>query len=120
MNNIQIGLSTAAIGIVVVFVGLIILIGMIYVMTIFTRKTGNKPSPVPEAQKTPLPPVSEPAVEEEGEEEDDSAMIAAITAAIACVWQDEETGFVVRRVRRVQNSPAWQRSGREEQILNRF
>lgn len=120
MSNIQIGLSTAAIGIVVVFVGLIILIGMIYVMTIFTRRTGNKPSPAFEAPKASLPPVPEPAVEEEGEEEDDSAVIAAITAAIACVWQDEEKGFVVRRVRRVQNSPAWQRSGREEQILNRF
>ena len=27
---------------------------------------------------------------------------------------------VVRRVRRVQNSPAWQRAGREEQVQNRF
>ena len=120
MSNIQIGLSTAAIGIVVVFVGLIILIGMIYVMTIFTRRTGNKPSKAPEAPKAVLPPAAAPAAEEEGEEEDDSAVIAAITAAIACVWKDEETGFVVRRVRRIQNSPAWQRSGREEQILNRF
>ena len=120
MSNIQIGLSTAAIGIVVVFVGLIILIGMIYVMTIFTRRTGKKPSPAPETPKASLPPAEGPAAEEEEAEEDDSAVIAAITAAIACVWQDEETGFVVRRVRRVQNCPAWQRSGREEQILNRF
>ena len=120
MNNIQIGLSTAAIGIVVVFVGLIILIGMIYVMTIFTRRTGKKPSPAPEAPKASLPPAAKPAVEEEEAEEDDSAVIAAITAAIACVWQDEETGFVVRRVRRIQHSPAWQHSGREEQVLNRF
>ena len=120
MSNIQIGLSTTVIGIVVVFVGLIILIGMIYVMTIFTRGTGKKTSPAPETQKAPQPPATGPVAEEEEAEEDDSAVIAAITAAIACVWQDEETGFVVRRVRRIQNSPAWQRSGREEQILNRF
>ena len=120
MSNIQIGLSTAAIGIVVVFVGLIILIGMIYVMTVFTRRTGSKPSPAPEAQKAAPAPIPEPAAEEDGEEEDDSAVIAAITAAIACVWQDEEKGLVVRRVRRIQSSPAWQRSGREEQMLNRF
>ncbi len=121
MSNIQIGLSTAAIGIVVVFFGLIILIGMIYLMTAFTRRIGNKNSGAAAPEKAPVPaPV--PAAAEEAEEEDDQAVIAAITAAIACVWQEsgENSGFVVRRIRRIQNSPAWQRSGREEQVLNRF
>ncbi len=118
MNNLQIGLSTAAIGIVVVFFGLIILIGMIYLMTFFTRRMGEKaPKAVPEKA---VPAAAAPAPAEEAEEEDDQAVIAAITAAVACMWQDESTGFVVRRIRRIQNSPAWQRSGREEQILNRF
>ena len=119
MSSLQIGLSTAAVGITVVFIGLIILIGMIYVMTLFTRRTGKKKaeiaSPAPAAAPVP---VSVP--EETAEDEDDGNVIAAITAAIACVWQDESTGFVVRRVRRVQNSPAWQRAGREEQVQNRF
>lgn len=119
MSSLQIGLSTAAVGITVVFIGLIILIGMIYVMTLFTRRTGKKKaeiaSPAPAAAPAP---VSVP--EETAEDEDDGNVIAAITAAIACVWQDESTGFVVRRVRRVQNSPAWQRAGREEQVQNRF
>ena len=119
MSSLQIGLSTAAIGITVVFVGLIILIGMIYAMTVFTRRTGNKAAkPVSVPEKAPLPVQEAPA--EETEEENDESVVAAITAAIACVWQDESTGFVVRRIRRVQNSPAWQRSGREEQIMNRF
>ena len=119
MSSLQIGLSTAAVGITVVFIGLIILIGMIYVMTLFTRRTGKKKaeiaSPAPAAAPVP---VSVP--EETAEDEDDGNVIAAITAAIACVWQDENTGFVVRRVRRIQNSPAWQRAGREEQVQNRF
>ena len=119
MSSLQIGLSTAAVGITVVFIGLIILIGMIYVMTLFTRRTGKKKaeiaSPAPAAAPAP---VSVP--EETAEDEDDGNVIAAITAAIACVWQDESTGFVVRRVRRGQNSPAWQRAGREEQVQNRF
>ena len=50
------GLSTAAVGMTVVFIGLIILIGMIYVMTMFTRRTGKKKAeiapPVPAAQGT--------------------------------------------------------------------
>ena len=119
MSSLQIGLSTAAVGITVVFIGLIILIGMIYVMTLFTRRTGKKKagiaSPAPAAAPAP---VSVP--EETAEDEDDGNVIAAITAAIACVWQDESAGFVVRRVRRVQNSPAWQCAGREEQVQNRF
>ena len=46
-------------------------------------------------------------------------MIAAITAAIAAVWQ-APTGFVVRHVKRVSNAPAWNRAGREEQTYSRF
>ncbi len=120
MSSLQIGLSTAAVGITVVFIGLIILIGMIYVMTMFTRRTGKKKAEI--APPAPAAPVPAPAAapEETAEDEDDGNVIAAITAAIACVWQDESTGFVVRRVRRIQNSPAWQRAGREEQAQNRF
>ena len=46
-------------------------------------------------------------------------VIAAITAAIAAVWQ-APTGFVVRHVKRVNNAPAWNRAGREEQTYSRF
>ena len=44
---------------------------------------------------------------------------AAITAAIASVWEGQN-GFVVRHIRRIHNAPAWNRAGREEQIYNRF
>ena len=46
-------------------------------------------------------------------------VVAAITAAIAAVWQ-APTGFVVRHVKRVSNAPAWNRAGREEQTYSRF
>ena len=45
--------------------------------------------------------------------------VAAIVAAIAAIW-DGETGFTVRRVRRISNAPAWNRAGRDEQIYSRF
>ena len=44
---------------------------------------------------------------------------AAITAAIASVWQSE-TGFVVRHVKRITNASVWNRAGREEQTYSRF
>ena len=46
-------------------------------------------------------------------------VMAAIVAAIASVW-DGNSGFTVRHVKRIQNSPAWNRAGREEQIFNRI
>lgn len=45
--------------------------------------------------------------------------MAAITAAIAMVW-DSPNGFQVRHVKRVHNAPAWNRAGREEQAYSRF
>ena len=51
------------------------------------------------------------------------ALIAVITAAIAAIWQEEghhDSGFVVRRVRRVQNGSARARAAREEQIYSHF
>ena len=49
----------------------------------------------------------------------DAALVAAITAALAIVLEGSD-GFRVRRIRRIQNTPAWQRAGREEQIYSRF
>lgn len=46
-------------------------------------------------------------------------VVAAITAAIASVWEGQN-GFVVRHIKRVNNAPAWNRAGREEQVYSRF
>ena len=46
-------------------------------------------------------------------------LIAAITAAIAAVWESPN-GFVVRHVKRVSNAPAWKRAGRDEQTYSRY
>ena len=46
-------------------------------------------------------------------------VVAAITAAIACVWEGQ-SGFVVRHIRRVNHAPAWNRAGRDEQVYSRF
>ena len=113
LEEAGLGLTTMAIGIFVVFLGLIILIGMINIMIVFTKR--EKKAAVPEDVPA-VPAETEPEAEQP--DEDDESVIAAITAAIACVWQENE-GFVVRRVRRIA-APSWQRAAREEQILTRM
>lgn len=117
MDRLSLSLSTMGVGMLVVFCGLVILIACISVMTSITgRKKAPKAAaaaPAPKAAPAPVQAEPEP-------EEDDGAVIAAITAAIAAIWQAEgkESGFVVRRVRRTQSSTARARAAREEQIFS--
>lgn len=113
------GLSVALVGISTVFVGLIILIGLIKALEILMRSVnGQKKS-----KEMPAEASDNLVVEEETvQEEDDNELIAVIAAAVAAVLEaeDEETGFVVRSIRRINNAPAWNRAGREEQVYSRM
>lgn len=112
------GLQVTAVGVGIVFVGLVILIGLIKLIGVATGSLGKKKEtvkPVPES--APVPTVT--VIEEEPAAQDDTALIAVITAAIAAMLDDGST-FVVRRVRRVSNTPVWSKAGREEQIYSRF
>lgn len=120
-TTILYGLQVMVVGLLVVFAGLVILIGCIKLMEIVMRNLQKKETPAAAA------PAVEPAVEAEPEveEEDEGELIAVITAAVAAMLAGEggdvadESGFVVRRVRRV-SAPAWNRAGREEQIYSRL
>ncbi len=114
MNELIFGLSVALVGMGVVFVGLVILIGCIKLIRI--AGTERKPKA---AQTGAKEIAAEPAVEIAAAEGVTPDVLAAITAAIAAVWEGD-TGFVVRRVRRVHNAPAWNRAGREDQIYSRM
>lgn len=110
MDILLSGLSTAGTGIIVVFVGLILLILSISVMALFRRR-GQQPVAQETPAETPAAPAPQPPV-------NDDALIAVITAAVAAVWQGEKSGFVVRRVRRVNNAPSWNASARDEQLYS--
>jgi hypothetical protein len=45
-------------------------------------------------------------------------VVAAISAALAVMLGEGK--FVVRHIKRVNNAPAWNRAGREEQVYSRF
>ena len=103
----------------VVFFGLAVLIVCISVMTVFTTEKKKAAAPAPA-------PVQEAPVQvEEAYQENDDALIAVISAAIAAMWQADEGaapqgGFVVRRIKRVNTAPAWQKGAREEQMYGRM
>ncbi len=121
MDRLMLGLSTTGVGMLVVFSGLVILIACIYLMTSITGRQRAAAKKEMTLQKAPMP-ATIPAAPAAEETEDDLQVIAAITAAIAAIWQDEgnQSGFVVRRVRRTQNSTARARAARDEQMYSHF
>lgn len=110
-------LLVAIVGILVVFLGLCILIMLIKVLAMATERMGKKKEKPATAAPAPAP-VQEPVAEVVTEENDD-ALIAVISAAVACMME-QGSAFTVRRVRRISDAPAWQKAGREEQIYSRF
>lgn len=126
MTTILYGLQVTIVGLVVVFVGLIILIGCINLMqrcmAEFEKKKIGTSKAQPEAASAPA--AAAPAVP--AAQANDGELMAVITAAVAAMLSEEkgapvdESGFVVRAVRRVSNAPAWNRAGREEQVYSRL
>ena len=116
MDNLLFGLGVTAVGMLVVFFGLIVLIGLIKIMTMLSqsKKPKEKEAVAPAPIAAPAPVEAEAAAPTQ-----DDVLIAVISAAVAAAM-GEETGFVVRRVRRISNAPAWQRAGRDEQVYSRF
>ena len=128
------GLSVAVVGMATVFLGLIILIGMVKLLEKFVKgeikdmvvaKQGGTKNAEP-AKTSSIPTL------------DDAELFAVITAAVAAVMEEEAkvvaaaaptaeaaaevkpASFVVRSIRRVNNAPAWNRAGRDEQVYSRM
>lgn len=116
MEKFTFGLGVAGLGMIVVFAGLVLLIGFITILGV-AAKERKKPAPKTEqkAESVAASPV-QTAVAADGVSPE---VIAAITAAIAAVWESPN-GFVVRHVKRVSNAPAWKRAGRDEQTYSRY
>lgn len=118
LSIIKYGLSVSLVGISTVFVGLIILIALIKILEIVMGSVNGRKKP----EEAPAAVSEAPVVEEIVEEEDDGELVAVIAAAVAAILEaeGEETGFVVRSIRRINNAPAWNRAGREEQVYSRL
>ena len=109
------GLSTTLIGMLIVFFGLLILILCIQVMH---KIMGKKEEPAKVNAAEPAPAL--PAEPEEETPADDSELVAVITAAVMQMLEQEASdgSFVVRRIRRIVNTPAAARLSRNEQMYS--
>ena len=114
LSTLGYGGIVAVIGMLIVFTGLIILIGFIWLMgkvfQAFTGKKAEKPAK-PAPAPAPAPVAAAPAVEE-AEVVDDAQLIAVIAAAIAAYDNSGKT-LVVRKVRRI---AGWNSAARHEQV----
>lgn len=119
MDLVVFGLSVSVIGAIIVFAGLAMIIGGILLLRTVNRRK-DEVLPVVQKQADDIPVVLTAAVAAAMEQAEQERLIAVLTAAVAAMWANEESGFVVRRVRRVSSSPAWQRAGLEEQIYSRM
>ena len=100
MNPLLYGLIVACIGLVVVFFGLILLIAIIKLMTVILnrKEPAAKPAEPVVAVPAPAPAPVEAAPAEPVQ--DDSEIVAAIMAAINCMYEGTGKRPVVRAVRR--------------------
>lgn len=124
MNTVLYGLQVAAVGMLVVFAGLVLLIVCISIMqAVIRRVTGKGTQNVnPKIASAPAP------AQVQAPKTDDGELIAVITAAVAAMLADENGGiapeegkdFVVRQIRRAEGVSAWNRAGREEQVYSRL
>ena len=127
MEKILYGLGVAALGMITVFAGLLILIAFIKILTAITsagqgkKKTNTPKIAVKSTQSNELPDDVMAAITAAITAYDGSAapeVVAAIAAALNMVMG--EGNFIVRHVKRISNAPRWNRAGREEQIYSRF
>ena len=84
---------------IIVFLGLTILIFMIKALIASTDGMGKKKK-AQQAQPVQTAKVAATVQPEQSEPEADDSLVAAITAALMCVMEENQ-GFVVRRIRRV-------------------
>ncbi len=119
------GLSVAVVGMATVFVGLIILIGLIKGMEkVLPSITSGDFSAL---KNIAAKKAEAPSIVIQTANVNDDTVVAAISAALMAVLEEEvkenpakaKSTFVVRSIRRM-GTPAWNRAGREEQVYSRL
>jgi len=114
-DKLYAGLATTILGMGITFSALVILQFVIAFMNKLLNKNEKQPSPTIKAPVTPKP---SPAVEDE---QDDTELIAVITATIAMRLKTSVSNIVIRNIEKTEDqSPAWNRAGIIDQMNNRL
>ena len=127
MGKLLESLGVAALGMMTVFVGLVILIVFITVLPKVTaaaegkKKNESKSGGVKSVASEEVPDDVMAAISAALAAYDETPapeVVAAIAAALNIVMGEGK--FVVKHIKRINNAPAWNRAGREEQMYSRF
>ncbi len=118
LEKLGYGGITTVIGLIIVFVGLIIIVLSLYLMSsVFKRidrkkaeKAAKAEPAAPEPEAAPAPAVEAPA-----EEANDDELITVIAAAVAAFCAQSGTQDV--RIKSVRRVSSWKNVARSEQIL---
>ena len=120
------GLAYTVMGILVVFMILVIIMMVIKAMALFSGNSEKEVNASKKAEAAPAPASSKkaeaapaPAAAAAVKKEDDSEIVAVITAAIYSMLGESATGFRIRSYRRV-GGKEWNKAGRREVLDNRF
>lgn len=111
---------TMLIGMGTVFLGLVILIGAIKILSSLMgekkKKQAAEPAPAPAPAPVPAPVAAAPVAQE-----DEDELIAVLSAAVAMMTEGTGGKYRITSFRRVgSNAPAWNRAGRQSMISSRF
>ena len=116
-QDFAVGGQTIALGLMVVFLCLALIIVIMVVMSALLKErrkeTGEalKPAPVKAMPDVPTVTVQ------------DDELLAVLTAAVAAAMESQQTGagstpFVIRSYKKVNGRAAWGRAGKESQLTN--
>lgn len=110
-QKLALGGETIALGLLVVFVCLALIILLITLLSYILKE--RKKSETQKAEPSPLPEL--PVVEVQDDE-----LLAVLSAAIAAAMEREGSSspFVIRSYRRMGRTSAWNSAGRDSQITN--
>ena len=105
--------ATVITGLVVVFLILGILIGFIYLIGLISNAGKKKDKKTEKAPEAPVAEPAAPVVEEEVYEEDDSEIIAVISAAIAAYGEQDGKTYAIKKIKRSEKQPrsSWGTAG---------
>lgn len=115
-EKLSIAGETTALGLVVVFTCLILLIVVIAVLSVILKERKKAGKKETKAEKMIEKPVPQPVTVQMQDDE----LLAVLTAAVAAALEQEgnTTPFVIRSYKRTAGSKAWKSAGRDSQITN--
>ncbi len=119
-DKLAASLQVTVLGVVIVLLALVLLYYAINIMEKLLQQPQKTATQTPE-EKTATAPAAASAEEQEtqqgAKDQDNEELIAVITAAIAASLETSTHNIVVRNiVRTADNTPAWGKAGRMEQI----